>query len=173
MRRRCGRWPRRRPRRSRRAGIGDRAGPGGRKPRTEAAQHRMDRQTLRDWVHRFNAEGPGRSATARRRAGRDGWTRRSLPLRRASRPAPSRRRMACPLASAVCQLGGGPLPGQLPRARHGQDPALARLLPHLGAPGASPGRPRRQAEFKKNPDYPFRSSGDDDPVGMRRGAAQA
>ena len=50
----------------------------------------MDRQTLRDWVHRFNAEGPRGSATARRRAGRGGWTRCSWPSsKRASKPAPT------------------------------------------------------------------------------------
>ena len=44
--------------------------------RAEAARSTgMDRQTLRDWVHRFNAAGPAVWSTARRRAGNGGWTR--------------------------------------------------------------------------------------------------
>ena len=46
--------------------------------RAEAARSTgMDRQTLRDWVHRFNAAGPDGWSTARRRAGSGGWTRSS------------------------------------------------------------------------------------------------
>ena len=41
--------------------------------RTDAAQiGGMDRQTLRDWVHRFNAEGPD-GLTDRPRSGRECW----------------------------------------------------------------------------------------------------
>ena len=41
--------------------------------RADAAQiGGMDRQTLRDWVHRFNAEGPD-GLTDRPRPGRDCW----------------------------------------------------------------------------------------------------
>jgi transposase len=41
--------------------------------RADAAQiGGMDRQTLRDWVHRFNAEGPD-GLTDRRRPGRECW----------------------------------------------------------------------------------------------------
>jgi transposase len=41
------------------------------RPRTEAAEvSGMDRQTLRDWVHRYNAEGIGGLATSRRSPGR-------------------------------------------------------------------------------------------------------
>ena len=41
--------------------------------RADAAQiGGMDRQTLRDWVHRFNTEGPD-GLTDRPRPGREGW----------------------------------------------------------------------------------------------------
>ena len=80
--------------------AGDRAGPRG-ASRAEAARSTgMDRQTLRDWVHRFNAEGPGalvdRKAPGRRRQLGLGAAWRSW---RASRPAPSHAGRRGPLAS--------------------------------------------------------------------------
>src|ERR1700757_3875601 len=63
--------------------------------RTEAARSTgMDRQTLRDWVHRYNEGGlagrenrhnpggPARKLTAAQKATVDGWVRQGPPLER-------------------------------------------------------------------------------------------
>ena len=82
--------------------------------------------------------GRRRSATARRRAGRGGWTRRSWPsARRASRPAPSRRRTAS-------RAGVGPIcaAGRRPAAVSATKSAA---WASSGARSASPGsRPARR-----------------------------
>ena len=153
MRRRCGRWPRRRSRRSRRAGCWRSRWFSKGASRAEAARSTgMDRQTLRDWVHRFNAEGPGalcdRKAPGRSRR-LDTAQLAELKARVEAGPEPAQDGVVRWRLADLCELGGGPLPGPLPRARHGQDPALARLLPHLGAPGASPGRPRAASRVQK------------------------
>src|ERR687894_2195296 len=114
--------------------------------RTEAARiGGMDRQTLREGVHRFNAHGPdglkdtwskgnlprpgpagGAGSSGRDRPGSGGAWGRALAQ---SRPeAPHRRALR----------------RRLPRAHRGQDLAPARLLPHQRPPAPSgPGRTDR------------------------------
>ena len=54
-----------------------------------------DRQTLRDWVHRFNASGPGDSSTTGRKVPSLAYrSNRWLSLRRSCRPARTVRKMA-------------------------------------------------------------------------------
>ena len=65
--------------------------------RTTAETCGMDRQTLRDWVHRYNTDGlaglANRKAPARFRPGRAGSTRTRLPILQAGlRRVPIRRR---------------------------------------------------------------------------------
>src|SRR4051794_24986995 len=121
--------------------------------REEAARHAgMDRQTLRDWVHRYNAGGP----------------------RRPGRPA-STGAQAVPHARAGGRAGGGrgPGPGSGPgrrgplaagrpegadrdalrgppaRALRRQGAAPARLRPPVGAPQAPAERSRRAGGVQK------------------------
>ena len=132
----------------------------------------MDRQTLRDWVHRFNAEGP------------EGLCDRKAPGR-------SRRLDTAQLAELKARVEAGPEPTQdgvvrwrladlcsWAEARFQvsyQERGMGKILRSLGfsrisaRPVHPQADPERQAEFKKNPDYPLYSSSDDDPVGMRRG----
>ena len=55
----------------------------------------MDRQTLRDWVHRFNAEGPDGLA--------DRWTSGPQPRLDATQKA----ELSCPTGSPIIRLDGG------------------------------------------------------------------
>ena len=126
--------------------------------RAEAARSTgMDRQTLRDWVHRFNAEGPG--ALCDRKA-----------------PGRSRRLDTAQLAELKARVEAGPEPTQdgLVRWRLAdlcswaearfqvsyQERGMGKILRSLGfsrisaRPVHPQADPERQAEFKKNPDYP-------------------
>jgi len=107
------------------------------KDRAEAAKMGgMDRQTLRDWVHRFNAEGPRRPEAAAH-AGAIG---RVLADRRdRAGPEDGRRRTL-----ASCRPEGGDRPTlrrRVSRAERRQASQGARLLAYQRAP--SPPRPRR------------------------------
>ena len=156
-RQRCGSWPRRR-----RAGpgapiAGDRADGRRVAPRGRRAPHRPAGALARPLFGRRSIgaaaagspdpavargasdgctaampRGRRGAATARRRAGRGGWTRRSWPsARRASRPAPSRRRTA-------------PRAGVRPTCAAGRRPAArsatkSAAWARSGARSASPG----------------------------------
>ena len=122
--------------------------------RAEAARSTgMDRQTLRDWVHRFNAEGPG--ALCDRKA-----------------PGRSRRLDTAQLAELKARVEAGPEPTQdgLVRWRLAdlcswaearfqvsyQERGMGKILRSLGfsrisaRPVHPQADPERQAEFKKN-----------------------
>ena len=126
--------------------------------RAEAARSTgMDGQTLRDWVPRFNAEGPG--ALCDRKA-----------------PGRSRRLDTAQLAELKARVEAGPEPTQdgLVRWRLAdlcswaearfqvshQERGMGKILRSLGfsrisaRPVHPQADPERQAEFKKNPDYP-------------------
>ena len=121
--------------------------------REEAARHAgMDRQTLRDWVHRYNEEGLA-----------------GLHDRR--RPGPKPRLTPEQEAELAAEVERGPDPDRdgvvrwrrvdlqaliearfavrLARAFGGQGAAPARLYPPLGPPQASVERPRCAGGFKK------------------------
>src|SRR5690349_20606573 len=112
--------------------------------REEAARHAgMDRQTLRDWVHRYNAEGrrPARPAPAgsqaapHARAGSGAGDRR----RAGAGPGPRRRGALAP--GRPPGPDRGPLRGPAARAHGRQGAAPARLQPRVGpAPAPEGGR---------------------------------
>ena len=114
----------------------------------------MDRQTLRDWVHRFNAAGadglvdrkaPGRQ----RRLSQDQLDELALCLER-GRDRAGRGGAVAP--DRPLRPGRAALRRPLPGARHGQARPGARLQP--GRPGRSTRDPipRRKPSSKKLPD---------------------
>jgi transposase len=108
--------------------------------KTAAETCGMDRQTLRDWVHRYNAEGlaglenrrssgPPRLLTAEQKA--------LLAARVEAGPDPKGGAVAAHRPEAVDR---GRVRGADARAHGGQAAAGARLSPAVGAPAPSEGR---------------------------------
>ena len=123
----------------------------GRSREDAAASCGMDRQTLRDWAHRYNAEGlagwptcPG--ATARGRACRPGRKRwwPSGP----SRGRTWRATASCAGAARTCGTGSGARSGSACTTHGGQAAGQARLPAPVGASAASPERPRGAGGFQ-------------------------
>src|SRR3954471_11010390 len=108
--------------------------------RAEAARAAgMDRQTLRDWVHRYNAEGLAGLSDRRRPGPRPRLApeqEAELVTRRGARagPRPGRRGALAPGRPAGPDRG--PLRGPPARALGRQGPAPALLRPPVGAPPA-------------------------------------
>src|SRR3954470_858725 len=113
--------------------------------RTDAARiGGMDRQTLRDWVHRFNERGPDGL--------KDSWSKGNPPRLSAAQQAELARLVETGPDRAVAWgralAAGGPaschcraLWRGLPRAHGGQNPAPARLFSHQ-PPSSSSGSGR-------------------------------
>ena len=108
----------------------------------------MDRQTLCDWVHRFNAAGPEvlidrKPAGAARRLSAEQEAELAALIEAGpdfERAGVARWRCVGPTAADP-----GPLENRLSRAHDRQAAAAARVQPHLGAPAPSrtgPGRDR-------------------------------
>ena len=100
----------------------------------------MDRQTSRDWVHRYNDEGlaglrdrPGRGQARSGRAGSGAGTASS-----GGRTGPGRRGALAP--GRPPSADRGPLRGPAARALGRQGPAPARLQPRVGQAEAPEGR---------------------------------
>ena len=121
--------------------------------KTSAESCGMDRQTLRDWVHRYNAEG---LAGLENRGG-SGRKPRLTPEQQAELAAwmeagPD------PETDGVVRLAlhrpqaadRGAVRGGSPRTHGGQAPGGTRLSPSLGPPAASEGRPRGAGGIQKN-----------------------
>ena len=112
----------------------------------------MDRQTLRDWVHRFNAAGadglvdrkaPGRQ----RRLSQDQLDELALCLERG--PAIERDGGGAVAPDRSLRPGRAALRRPLPGARHGQARPGARLQPGLGPAAAPQIRPRGASRVQK------------------------
>ena len=122
--------------------------------REEAARHAgMDRQTLRDWVHRYNAEGSP-ACTTGPIAGRSRGSRPSRwrSWRRSSSKDRTRRRDGVVRWRRVDlqALIKAPLRRRAARALGRQGAAPARLRPPVGAPQAPVERSRGAGSVQKD-----------------------
>ena len=121
--------------------------------KTAAETCGMDRQTLRDWVHRYNAEGLAglsnrRGASRPRRLDPGAGGRAGVLAGGRSRPGDGRGGALA--AAGPARPDRGAVRGGAARADGGQVPGGARLPAALGAPAASEGRSRGPGGFQKN-----------------------
>ena len=121
--------------------------------RAEAARSTgMDRQTLRDWVHRFNAAGPDGSGRPQgagpAAAAGPGAAARAGALPGERPRAGTGRRGALALGRSL-RLGRAAFRRPLPGARHGQAGPGARLQPGLGPAAAPQVRSRGASRVQK------------------------
>ena len=120
--------------------------------KTAAETCGMDRQTLRDWVHRYNAEGlaglANRRGAARPRRLDPGAGGRARGLA-GGRPRPGGGRGGALAAAGPATPDRGPVRGGVARADGRQVSGGARLPPALGAPAPSEDRSRGAGALSK------------------------